>query len=170
MKNNTNLAPIQEVYELKENIKLPSVEKIKKSGLSEKFKNALLDPNAKFENNLQVYCYVCSKSEDYVDLEVACFSCDSRHVSKWCHDNDGCRSSNTQISNKAYIRCKSCGIDRHMSNWVFQCSKHWGTYQSINRKAFNKAMGIALNMENCSQVVTDLAAYVGSHPEKFNNN
>ena len=115
-------------------------------------------------------CGVCKKAEQYVDLKVACFSCSNPHVSTWYHDKDGCRSSNTQISNKAYIKCKSCGTDRHMSNWNFECSWHRGKPQSINRKAYNKAMSIALGMDDCSQVVTDLSTYIVYHPEKFDNN
>ena len=40
----------------------------------------------------------------------------------------------------------------------------------MTRKAFNKAMSIALGLDDCSQVVTDLNVYITNHPEKFSNN
>ena len=53
----TNLIPqTYEVQYLKEKrIKLPSVEEIKKNGLSDELKTQLLNPNSRFDNDLVVF-------------------------------------------------------------------------------------------------------------------
>jgi len=55
MKNNNLIPQTCEVQYLKENIKLPSVEEIKKNGLSDELKEQLLNPNAKFDGDIVAF-------------------------------------------------------------------------------------------------------------------
>ena len=51
-----------------------------------------------------------------------------------------------------------------MSVWNFKCSEHSGdTDESVTRKSFNKSLGLAMQNEDCDQVIADLAVYITNH-------
>ena len=176
MKNSTNLVPIQEVQYLKniENKKtqLPSVEEIERNGISEELKRTLLDPHARFDNNLEVYCYVCYVDEVTVEFRMGCLAtgCSDKEPSYWHHNRDGCRDSRMLITNKGMLSCGNCGLKLSMSNWSFACSRHYGDYRSMSQDSWEKSMAYALCMKNTNNATKQLNVYVTNHPEKFGFN
>ncbi|CAI2180010.1 12362_t:CDS:2 [Funneliformis geosporum] len=83
------------------------------------------------------------------------------HSSYW-HHTPGC-GSRLQVSNKARIRCSGCSFNCDLKDYYFACSSHRGDYRTMDRNSFNKALGIALQNEDCSQVMVDLSMFLVNH-------
>lgn len=60
--NNLNLGEVIELENKQIEKQLPSIEEIKKNGLSEEFKKILLDPQARFNWDVEVWCNSCSEN------------------------------------------------------------------------------------------------------------
>jgi hypothetical protein len=102
-------------------------------------------------------------------MYVSCpaIGCGNKNLSYWVHSTDNYRM---WISNQARVRCsKSYCSTYHMKNWSFACSTHRGDYRTVNRKSFNKALGIALQNEDCSQVIAELGEYIITHKSEWND-
>ncbi|CAI2192708.1 7115_t:CDS:2 [Funneliformis geosporum] len=150
-----NYKKVEEVREIENQI--PSYEEfLKNYNADEKVSDS-------YENELNSYddigvnkgygpCYVCYKDTH---------GCSSFHSSYWCHA-PGC-GSKLQVSNKARIRCSGCSFNCDLKDYYFACSSHRGDYRTMNRSSFNKALGIALQNEDCSQVMVDLSMFLVNH-------
>jgi len=171
---NENFIPKTEtIYELKDEI--PSYEEF--------LKNYKVDERVKdsYESEMNAYaelgkgygpCDTCKLSTQWADLYIRCpaVGCKSKDDSRsyWYHRWCGGRA---RISNKARLSCSNCGHELHMSKWNFICTEHTGeTDNSVNRKSFNKCLGMALQNEDCDQVISDLVIYITNHKSEWPNN
>jgi len=166
---NENIIPKTEiVYELKNEI--PSFEEFMKTYESDGNLN-YDDLSGSSVGEVKGYgpCYVCTQNKPVVwkRLYIPCpgvnddgVPCSNKSYSYWYHATD---SGQTEISNRAHIRCTSCYTDRHMSNWVFSCSNHWGDYWSTKASTFRSGLNMAMKVGDFDEFVDDLIAYMSSH-------
>ena len=163
-----NLIPKTEtIYELKNEI--PSYEEFLKTYQGdEAVENSYLSEIDSLEKGYGP-CYVCTQNKPVVwkKLYIPCpgvnddgIPCSNKTYSYWYHATD---VGQTEISNRAHIRCTSCYTDRHMSNWVFSCSSHWGDYWSTKASTFRSGLNMAMKVGDFDEFVDDLIAYMSSH-------
>jgi len=161
------------VYEIKDEYKVPSYEEFVKS-----YEN---DGNLRYDDlsggsvgEVKGYgpCDTCRLSTQWTYLYISCPAAgcpgNNRYTrSNWVHRYCG---GYAKISNKARIECSKCERNRHMSVWNFKCSEHSGdTDESVTRKSFNKSLGLAMQNEDCDQVIADLAVYITNHKSEWPN-
>ena len=171
-----NKRPIETVYEIKEDYKIPSFEEFMKDYQADE------KVNDSYENEVASYgdigaekgygpCKICwNKSEEWTDLYIKCpaSGCpsSSERRSYWYHRYCG---GYARISNRAKLRCSKCSSEGHMSKWNFRCSEHTGTTnESVDYDSFTKCLGLAMQNRDCGQVVKDLAIYISNHEEEWN--
>jgi len=168
MKNsNTNLAPIQEVWELKENkIQLPTIEEIREKGLSPELINQLKDSNSRFENDLVVFPVW---SEEWEDLQVSCMAtgCGSTYVSYWKHSNcNYSYPSRIQWSTHANLKCPSCGTVSDISRWSFKCHGNTHDYTSTDLTTLTDVVSMLLEYPGANRQFA--SKFLKSAKEVFN--
>jgi hypothetical protein len=103
----------------------------------------------------------CQYGERWIDLRIPCpvSGCGNTSVINQTHSCGG----QAEISNKARIQCRSCGVVSHMRNWNFSCSNH-SSYQTAQSGTSSERwihiITIAGRTWNNDDLVTDLLVYL----------
>lgn len=161
-----NKKPVETVYEIKDEYKVPSFEEFMKSYESDGSLN-YSDLESGNVGEVGGYgpcshysCSTCScprsdcncrYDERWVDLKMSCpaTGCGNPEKTYWVHSTDSYR---IRISDQARIRCNKsyCSTD-HVAYWSFKCSNynfHKGQYKETDESSFSKALYIAMETKN----------------------
>jgi hypothetical protein len=72
-----------------------------------------------------------------------------------------------EVSNRANIRCRSCGTISHIRNWNFSCSNHDGDYRQATANSANSIVSslmVALRDRTMDEsVVMELIQYLRNY-------
>jgi len=144
--------PVETVYELKGEYKIPSFEEF--------MKNYENDGNLNFDDliggnigdaqgygpcswsNKDCTCYI---SQGLIPLHLACpaTGCTNKEAYQWIHNS--C-SGRIYISTEAYLKCMSCSTTGHIKNWSFACSTHPGNFLPTTVDDCIDALGTVLKL------------------------
>jgi hypothetical protein len=120
-------------------------------------------------------CQICDKPEQWRYLYLSCpgvndegKACGNPNQTYWYHSTD---SGQTEISNRAKIRCSKCYTSAHLSYWRFKCSWHTGEkkYYDTSSLEFRKAITLINGTEPYigTTMAQDLITYL-VHPDHRN--
>ena len=161
--------PTETVYEIKDEYKAPSFGEFMKNYENDgKVNYDDLSSGSVGEAKGYGPCYVCYKPEDWTYLKVSCqvSGCSDKDPGYWYHNRDGCRYTRMRIWNRGKLECGNCHTTRQVGCWLFICSNHGGTPESISPSSFRKALSIVLASDEDDEVITDLGAYIGDPKHK----
>jgi len=83
-------------------------------------------------NNLRCSCQY---GERWANLKIPCLEgCNDEVLIDFSHSSCG---GNFEISNKARVQCKGCGVVDNLTNFRFSCSSHRNNYMSVKQTDCN---------------------------------